>query len=171
MYVRPGEDRGLKSNQLRTVSPTAYPGNAWLSARNWNRVVSVLESLGNRISSAGGVKLSADIATNAARRNRFWFAVGVARFQPTVSSPGSCLQTARTAYRRRFRARRTGSVRSAPAARYCSTPASSCSSRRTSAPAVRAARSPVRSRRTRQRSSLSTTASCLRARLAQSHRT
>lgn len=78
-YCADFRDRRPTTKQTRLgYSPTSYPGNAWLSARNWNRIIAVLDAFAARIGT-GSVRVSRDVgAASAAKQGRTAFAVGVA---------------------------------------------------------------------------------------------
>ncbi len=77
-YCGDFRDRRPSTAAARTTSPAAYPGNTWLSARNWQRVAAALDAFAVRMrlklqTFPGGGRLA-----HSARQTSAAFAVGVA---------------------------------------------------------------------------------------------
>ena len=72
-------DRRPTAKQVRVgYNPAAFPGDSWLSARNWNHVIASLDAFAGRIGT-GSIRVPAgDRAVSAAKQRPLGFAVGVA---------------------------------------------------------------------------------------------
>ncbi len=72
-------DRRPTAKQVRVgYNPAAFPGDSWLSARNWNHVIASLDAFAGRIGT-GSIRVPAgDRAVSAAKQRSLGFAVGVA---------------------------------------------------------------------------------------------